>query len=75
MKPFVAHYITRNNIPTLNIVHLAANELLHADAVPKYKMLGQAAAQSGCQTCEALKLSEKNKLMEVEGARDPVPHI
>jgi len=45
MKLFVEHKMTRNN--TLNKVHVAATELA---AVAEYKMFGEAAAQSRCQT-------------------------
>ena len=73
MKLSVAHEMTRNN--TLNKVHVLATEIpqLLSQNRPT-NVFGEATVHSRSQTsCAAIKLSEKNKLLEVEGTRAPVP--
>ena len=68
MKLFVAHKMTQNN--TLNKVHVAATAT-SADA----QLFGEATAQMvTVRLCARLKLTDKKiKLLEVEGARTPMP--
>jgi len=61
----------RNNRSILNKVHVAATELAQQNT----NMFGEATAYSHCQTLRSSKVNwKKIKLLEVEGARTPVPH-
>jgi len=71
MKLFVAHKTTRNN--TLNKVHVVATELpqlLSQNTMCLDRQMHKVAVR----LCAVLKLAEKNKLLEVHGARAPAPH-
>jgi len=61
---------------TLNKVHIAATELPQL-LLENTNMFEKATAQRCCavRLCAALKLTEKNKLLQFDGgARAPVPH-
>jgi len=71
MKLFVAHKMMRN---TLNKVHVLPRLNYRSCCRGIQLYLERQLHKVAVRLCAALKLTEKNKLLEVEGARAPVRH-